>query len=159
MNLTNCSLASSTEELETLFQQAESRRTSHDTARNAASSRSHAFYRFYLASETHTPAQVISTGACIELVDLAGSESNKDSLYHNKTQIDERAKINSSLTALNTCIQKTIQGASYVPFRADKLTQILRPCFARRDVSSAAFPTVVFLACLSPLASDAQQSI
>jgi len=102
---------------------------------------------------------VTGTGACIELVDLAGSESNKDSLYHNKALIDERAKINSSLQALNACIQKTMQGASYVPFRQDKLTQLLRPCFERRDKSLEDAATVLFMACLSPLASDSQQSI
>lgn len=257
LNLMNASVSSSPEELETLFRQAESRRASRDTARNAASSRSHAFYRFYLGNmlqqdlpdnskdikaafkqvfdrhdgliSTEQLAQflknlghrqncacrwgdieldvmfksmhvnadgkvryeefvdwimheqghhstspcpqlnlcnlsgqdgtVFCTGTCVELVDLAGSESNKDSLYHNKTRIDERAKINSSLVALNTCIQKTIQGAAYVPFRADKLTQILRPCFARRGAALATSPTVAFLACLSPLASDTQQSI
>jgi len=102
---------------------------------------------------------VVGTGACIELVDLAGSESNKDSLYHNKLRIDERAKINSSLAALNTCIQKAVQGAVYIPFRADKLTQLLRPCFVRSEAGQGGSPTVLFLACLSPLVSDAQQSI
>lgn len=163
LNLAHSALASSPEELVWLFQEAEKRRASRDTARNAASSRTHAFYRFYLA-EAVLPdllelPEVTGTGACIELVDLAGSESNKDSLYHNKLQIDERAKINSSLAALNTCIRKSVQGAGFVPFRADKLTQLLRPCFLKRCPELDGLATVLFLACLSPLTSDAQQSI
>lgn len=163
LNLAHCALASNPEELVLLFRDAERRRTSRDTDRNAASSRSHAFYRFYLAEAVRPDIlelpEVCSSGACIELVDLAGSESNKDSLYHDKLQIDERAKINSSLGALNTCIQKSVQGAAYVPFRADKLTQILRPCFVKRQSELNGVATVLFLACLSPLASDAQQSV
>eukprot|EP00928_Gymnodinium_smaydae_P088009 TRINITY_DN72171_c0_g1_i1.p1 TRINITY_DN72171_c0_g1~~TRINITY_DN72171_c0_g1_i1.p1 ORF type:complete len:709 (+),score=71.29 TRINITY_DN72171_c0_g1_i1:80-2206(+) len=163
LNLAHCNLASSREELEILFREAESRRASSDTQRNSVSSRTHAFYRFYIAEVTRQdllePPVVLGTGACIELVDLAGSESNKDSMYHNKTLIDERAKINKSLSALNTCIQKSVQGASFVPFRSDKLTQLLRPCFLKRDGDQSKQPSVLFLACLSPLASDAQQSI
>lgn len=158
LNLSHSALASSAEELLRLFDEACKRRESHNTQRNAASSRTHAFYRFHIAEPLH-PEGVTGTGACIELVDLAGSESNKDSLYHNKALIDERAKINSSLQALNACIQKTMQGASYVPFRQDKLTQLLRPCFERRDKSLEDAATVLFMACLSPLASDSQQSI
>jgi len=160
LNLSHCALASSQEELLQFFVDATQRRCSTDTKRNAASSRTHAFYRFHLAEASESGNDcVIGTGACIELVDLAGSESNKDALYHNKARIDERAKINSSLQALNTCIQKTIQGSSFVPFRADKLTQLLRPCFERRDKTLNGVATVLFMACLSPLASDSSQSM
>ncbi|CAK0821873.1 unnamed protein product [Prorocentrum cordatum] len=164
LNVSHCMLASSPEMLEQFFREAAGRRASSDTERNAASSRSHAFYRFYIAEATRSDStvlelpEVLGNGTCVELVDLAGSESNKDCLYHNKLQIKERANINASLQALNSCIQKSAQGASYVPFRADKLTQLLRPCFAKRDTASRV-PTVLFIACLSPLASDAQQSI
>eukprot|EP00930_Biecheleria_cincta_P094348 TRINITY_DN8537_c0_g1_i1.p1 TRINITY_DN8537_c0_g1~~TRINITY_DN8537_c0_g1_i1.p1 ORF type:complete len:792 (+),score=150.28 TRINITY_DN8537_c0_g1_i1:60-2378(+) len=157
----HCVQASSSEELYSLFKQAAQRRAARETGRNAASSRTHAFYRFYLAESSPENADgvVSATGACIELVDLAGSESNKDALYHNKTQIDERAKINSSLQALNTCIQKHVQKSSFVPFRSDKLTQLLKPCFNKRDAALDGVPTVLFMACLSPLASDSQQSM
>eukprot|EP00929_Paragymnodinium_shiwhaense_P112733 TRINITY_DN80_c0_g1_i1.p1 TRINITY_DN80_c0_g1~~TRINITY_DN80_c0_g1_i1.p1 ORF type:complete len:729 (-),score=192.00 TRINITY_DN80_c0_g1_i1:200-2386(-) len=161
LDLSHCSLASSSEELLRLFTQASLRRASGDTRRNAASSRSHAFYRFYMAEPMDGAGDgvVSGTGACVELVDLAGSESNKDALYHDKTLIDERAKINASLGALNTCIQKQAQGSSFVPYRSDKLTQLLRPCFDKRASALGSAPTVLFVACLSPLASDAQQSI
>merc|ERR1711879_749934 len=66
---------------------------------------------------------------------------------------------NSSLTALNTCIQKSVQGSTFVPFRSDKLTQLLRPCFVKHDTVANNSPRVLFLACLSPLASDVQQSV
>eukprot|EP00931_Biecheleriopsis_adriatica_P118275 TRINITY_DN93712_c0_g1_i1.p1 TRINITY_DN93712_c0_g1~~TRINITY_DN93712_c0_g1_i1.p1 ORF type:complete len:778 (+),score=171.09 TRINITY_DN93712_c0_g1_i1:40-2334(+) len=157
----HCVSASSSEDLLCLFKEAEQRRASRETGRNAASSRTHAFYRFYLAEPMpeSTDDTVQATGACVELVDLAGSESNKDALYHNKSQIDERAKINSSLQALNTCIQKHVQKSTFVPFRSDKLTQLLRPCFEKRSDALDGVPTVLFVACLSPLASDTQQSV
>jgi len=164
LNLAHCALASSPEELIYFFQDSERRRASSDTLRNAASSRTHAFYRFHLATAsqqgTLDEPVVFGTGACIELVDLAGSESNKDCLYHDKVLIDERAKINSSLTALSNCIRKCVEGAAYVPFRADKLTQLLRPCFACNSANARCKSTrVLFLACISPLASDTQQTV
>merc|ERR1712107_460217 len=61
--------------------------------------------------------------------------------------------------ALNDCIRKQAKGAAYVPFRADKLTQLLRPCFVRRDEALKSVPTVLFMLCLSPLASDTHQSV
>lgn len=157
----HCVQASCSEELFSLFQNAAQRRAARETGRNAASSRTHAFYRFYIAepSPEHADGTVNATGACVELVDLAGSESNKDALYHNKTMIDERAKINSSLQALNTCIQKLVQKSSFIPFRQDKLTQLLKPCFNKPDAALNGVPTVLFMACLSPLASDSQQSM
>merc|ERR1711918_26048 len=104
-----------------------------DTDRNAASSRSHAFYRMYLVSEDvdaqSGAKRQRKEGACIEMVDLAGSESNKDSLFHDRERVEDAAKINSSLMALNDCIRKQSEGAVFIPFRADKLTLCLRQCF------------------------------
>merc|ERR1712224_641431 len=62
------------------------------------------------------------------------------------------------LMALNDCIRKQSQGAGYVPFRADKLTLLLRPCFMKRLKRYADVPTLLFISCLSPLASDTHQS-
>lgn len=163
LNVQCCTVASSATELVRFFREAERRRLSQDTHRNAASSRTHAFYRFHLAesrsdAESAIEGPLFGTGACIELVDLAGSESNKDSLYHDKVRVDEMAKINHSLSALNDCISKTVKGAAYVPFRADKLTQLLRPCFVGRPGAVEDVPSVLFMACLSPLASDSKPS-
>lgn len=157
-----CVFASSAEELRDLFRSASKRRTAQDTNRNAASSRSHAFYRFYIvdcAPEGELAAGPrTGSGACIELVDLAGSESNKDSLFHDRERVEDAAKINSSLMALNDCIRKQSQGAAFVPFRADKLTQLLRPCFLKRSQQYKDVPSLLFIACLSPLASDVHQT-
>ncbi|CAE8612728.1 unnamed protein product [Polarella glacialis] len=131
LNLKHCVLAAGAEELVARFKEAEQRRTCLDTKRNKASSRSHAFYRFHLAQK-NAKGSITGTGACIELVDLAGSESNKDSLFHDRLRVEDTARINNSLMALNDCIRKQTQGASYVPFRADKLTQLLRPCFVKK---------------------------
>jgi len=158
LNLKHCVLAAGAEELVARFKEAEQRRTCLDTKRNKASSRSHAFYRFHLAQK-NAKGGITGTGACIELVDLAGSESNKDSLFHDRLRVEDTARINNSLMALNDCIRKQTQGASYVPFRADKLTQLLRPCFVKKDAALEGVVTVLFLTCLSPLASDAHQSI
>jgi len=155
LNLDHCIVASSIDELEETFRAAEARRCSKDTHRNAESSRTHAFYRFHIlkSGEGH------ATGSCIQLVDLAGSESNKDCLYHDKQRIDERAQINASLMALCSCIQKHVEGAAYIPFRSSKLTQLLRPCFTKNENVPRGIATVLFLACISPLASDSQQSV
>lgn len=155
LNLEHCAVASSPKKLEQLFRDAESRRCSKDTHRNAESSRTHAFYRFHVLNSGETSG----TGSCVQLVDLAGSESAKDCLYHDKETVDERAQINASLMALCTCIEKHSQGASFVPFRSSKLTQLLRPCFVKNVDVPSGTATVLFLACLSPLASDSQQSM
>jgi len=155
LNLDHCMVASNPEELSRIFRAAEARRSAKDTHRNAESSRTHAFYRFHVLETSLSQA----TGSCVQLVDLAGSESNKDCLYHDKERIDERAQINASLMALCSCIQKHAEGASYIPFRSSKLTQILRPCFVKRADVPSGTATVLFLSCISPLASDSQQSI
>lgn len=157
-----CAVASSADMLIQLFRAAASRRSAQDTDRNAASSRSHAFYRMYLVKEelndgsNHTKYR--KEGTCIEMVDLAGSESNKDTLFHDRERVEDAAKINSSLMALNDCVRKQSQGAGYIPFRADKLTLLLRPCFMKRLKQFKDVPTLLFIACLSPLASDTHQS-
>merc|ERR1712228_1170878 len=144
------------------FRAASSRRSAQDTDRNAASSRSHAFYRMYLVKDEcddlSNQVRYRKEGTCIEMVDLAGSESNKDTLFHDRERVEDAAKINSSLMALNDCVRKQSQGAGYIPFRADKLTLLLRSCFMKRLKQYKDVPTLLFIACLSPLASDMHQS-
>lgn len=153
----NVVVARSAAELRSVFASAAHRRSAQDTGRNAASSRSHAFYRVYVTGVRDGRAADCVAEGCLELVDLAGSENNKDSLYHDRERIDAAARINRSLMALQDCIRRRAEGASFVPYRADKLTLLLRSCFL--DGAAGDKAQVVFLACVSPLASDTKQSL
>jgi kinesin family member 2/24 len=63
------------------------------------------------------------------LVDLAGSERAADCQSNNRQRRLEGAEINKSLLALKECIRAMDNKASHVPFRASKLTMVLRDSF------------------------------
>lgn len=67
------------------------------------------------------------------LVDLAGSERAQDIKSNNRERRVEGAEINKSLLALKECIRALdIQkegDKSHIPFRASKLTMVLRDSF------------------------------
>eukprot|EP00195_Chlamydomonas_chlamydogama_P015896 CAMPEP_0202911688 /NCGR_PEP_ID=MMETSP1392-20130828/55658_1 /ASSEMBLY_ACC=CAM_ASM_000868 /TAXON_ID=225041 /ORGANISM="Chlamydomonas chlamydogama, Strain SAG 11-48b" /LENGTH=340 /DNA_ID=CAMNT_0049602299 /DNA_START=141 /DNA_END=1159 /DNA_ORIENTATION=+ len=95
------------------------------TARNADSSRSHAFYHLttYMrgASEDSGPRP-----GSLVFVDLAGSERVADSFHHNAEQQAQSTEINASLSVLKDCFRLKSQGAKYVPYRESILTTLLR---------------------------------
>lgn len=88
-NISSVDLASPSDLLRAL-EQATSRRQTHETTRNDASSRSHAFYwiRFSLSARPDGK---------LTLIDLAGSERSLDSMYHAAEQRKQGAQINASL--------------------------------------------------------------
>lgn len=97
-------------------------RSSSSTAKNADSSRSHAFYQL-----------INSAGGMVMFVDLAGSERATDSLSHNAEQQKQSAEINASLSALKECFRvKSLQAANQlppdarIPYRDSLLTKLLR---------------------------------
>jgi kinesin family protein 2/24 len=67
----------------------------------------------------------------------------------------EGAEINKSLLALKECIRAMDTGAPHVPFRASKLTLVLRDSFLSRQRSTR----VIMIACVSPGSSSSDHSI
>lgn len=125
-------------------------RTTHATAINRDSSRSHAIcavcVRLPGAGAAH---------AKITLVDLAGSERAADSKSTIRQRRVEGAQINKSLLALKECIRAMGQPReAHIPFRASKLTLVLRDAFASKSPSRT-----VMIACISPGISSADHSV
>ena len=90
----------------------------------------------------------------LSLVDLAGSERGSDTKSHNRQRRTESSEINTSLLALKECVRALDNGSSkHVPYRASKLTLILKDCFT----SSLARTTMI--ATVSPGASSADHTI
>lgn len=124
-------------------------RTTHATEANDTSSRSHAICQILLRDK--------ATGTLsgkMSLVDLAGSERGTDTNQHNSQRRTESAEINTSLLALKECIRALDkQGNNHVPYRASKLTLILKDCFT----SSQARTTMI--ATMSPGTSSADHTL
>ncbi|ORX89806.1 kinesin-domain-containing protein, partial [Basidiobolus meristosporus CBS 931.73] len=103
-------------------------RTTASTEANATSSRSHAIFQIVLYKPGNSAVGKFS------LIDLAGSEKASESGATSKQAQFEGAEINKSLLALKECIRAlSINGDSkngYIPFRASKLTQVLRDALA-----------------------------
>merc|ERR1719265_483191 len=91
----------------------------------------------------------------ITLVDLAGSERAGESKSSIRQRRVEGAQINRSLLALKECIRAmTHPKEGHVPYRASKLTLVLRDAFVARGPSMT-----IMIACVSPGISDANHSI
>mmetsp|Transcript_18912 Transcript_18912/g.41276 ORF Transcript_18912/g.41276 Transcript_18912/m.41276 type:complete len:830 (-) Transcript_18912:80-2569(-) len=126
-------------------------RTTHATAINRDSSRSHAVCSVFL--------RMASSGGNIHgkvtLVDLAGSERAADSKSTIRQRRVEGAQINKSLLALKECIRAMGDPReAHVPFRASKLTLVLRDAFVSRCPSKT-----VMIACISPGTNSADHSV
>jgi kinesin family protein 2/24 len=90
------------------------------------------------------------------LVDLAGSERGNDTKSHNSQRRNESAEINTSLLALKECIRAlgvNRGGMTHVPYRASKLTLLLKDCFTSSQAKTTMIATV------SPGASSADHTI
>jgi kinesin family protein 2/24 len=88
------------------------------------------------------------------LVDLAGSERAADCQSNNRQRRLEGAEINKSLLALKECIRGLDSKSSHVPFRASKLTMVLRDSFTSSQQSK-----IVMIACINPGSSSADHTI
>ncbi|XP_072173308.1 kinesin-like protein KIF2A [Diadema setosum] len=99
-------------------------RTSGQTSANQHSSRSHAVFQIILRKKTSGRLH-----GKFSLIDLAGNERGKDTQSSNRQTRMEGAEINKSLLALKECIRSLGRDAAHVPFRASKLTQVLRDSF------------------------------
>merc|ERR1719347_1452084 len=100
-------------------------RTSGQTSANANSSRSHAVFQIVLRVNTkRRPLH-----GKFSLIDLAGNERGADTNSANRQTRMEGAEINKSLLALKECIRALGRKGAHLPFRASKLTQVLRDSF------------------------------
>ncbi|XP_032796177.2 LOW QUALITY PROTEIN: kinesin-like protein KIF2A [Daphnia magna] len=114
----------SVEEVLKLIQHGNGVRTSGSTSANAHSSRSHAVFQVILRPRASTRLH-----GKFSLVDLAGNERGADTSSANRQTRMEGAEINKSLLALKECIRALGRKGAHLPFRASKLTQVLRDSF------------------------------
>jgi kinesin family protein 2/24 len=125
-----------------------SERTTHSTAANDTSSRSHAIAIIKVKdSESKTIGKLL-------IVDLAGSERAQDTQSNNRQRRLEGAEINKSLLGLKECIRALDSNQGHVPFRASKLTMVLRDSFLNPQSSK-----IVMIACINPGSSSADHTI
>uniref|UniRef100_A0A4W3HNW1 Kinesin-like protein n=1 Tax=Callorhinchus milii TaxID=7868 RepID=A0A4W3HNW1_CALMI len=99
-----------------------SHRTSGQTSVNNNSSRSHAVFQIILRRHKKLHGQ-------FSLIDLAGNERGADTSSADRQTRMEGAEINKSLLALKECIRALGHNNIYTPFRASKLTLVLRDSF------------------------------
>lgn len=130
------------------------RRTTSQTVQNETSSRSHALLRLTWRHDREVPGQL----SRLWIVDLAGVEKAADSLADSRPRRLEGADINQSMLALKECLRAMrSQPRGRVPFRASRLTLLLKDAFYQRSNDCA--PTtqrVVMLCCLAPCAHQTE---
>lgn len=107
-----------------LIQHGNNARTSGQTSANSNSSRSHAVFQLTLRA-----AGSARIHGKFSLIDLAGNERGADTSSANRQTRMEGAEINKSLLALKECIRALGRKGAHLPFRASKLTQVLRDSF------------------------------
>ncbi|KAJ1444753.1 P-loop containing nucleoside triphosphate hydrolase protein [Pelagophyceae sp. CCMP2097] len=112
-------------------------RTTQRTEANDTSSRSHAVCQISILDRAS--GRLVGK---LTLVDLAGSERGQDTRSHSRQLRTESAEINKSLLALKECIRGLASGDLHVPFRASKLTMVLRDSFVRPHCKVAMIATV-----------------
>ena len=98
-------------------------RTSGKTAVNQQSSRSHAVFQIILRRQNGRLHGKLS------LIDLAGNERGADTANSDRQTRMEGAEINKSLLALKECIRALGRRGAHLPFRASKLTLVLKDSF------------------------------
>lgn len=113
------------EDVLNLIQMGNNIRTSGQTSANNHSSRSHAVFQLQL-KQRKVPHRMRGK---FSLIDLAGNERGADTSSSDRTVRMEGAEINKSLLALKECIRALGRKGSHLPFRASKLTQVLRDSF------------------------------
>lgn len=131
--------ASSADELLELVQRGEHARATSANAVHDDSSRSHALLRVTLYAGGNSGGAAL---ARLSMVDLAGSERASDTQSDKKSTRMEGAEINKSLLALKECIRALDRGATHIPFRQSKLTQLLRDSFLSQNSKTIMIATV-----------------
>jgi kinesin family protein 2/24 len=132
----------SVESLQSIIDSGNSNRTTHATESNDESSRSHAICQISLRNGSN--GKEIGR---LSLIDLAGSERGADTKSHNRQRRMEGAEINKSLLALKECIRALDSNNGHIPYRASKLTLVLKDSFTRPKSRTVMIATVSPAAC------------
>ena len=147
--------AETQEDMRLIIEKANSIRTTHNTVTNETSSRSHAICNIVIREKGSKEFGKLS------LVDLAGSERAEETQSNNRTRRAEGAEINKSLLALKECIRalqaRKASGNNdiHVPFRASKLTHVLRDSFVSKSDKSR----IIMISCINPSFIHSNHSI
>ncbi|KAJ7317899.1 hypothetical protein JRQ81_004061 [Phrynocephalus forsythii] len=126
---------SCTEDVMRLIEAGNRCRTSGQTSANSHSSRSHAVFQIILKRKD-------SLYGKFSLVDLAGNERGADTSRADRRTRLEGAEINKSLLALKECIRALGRNKGHTPFRACKLTQVLRDSFIGENSCTCMIATI-----------------
>ncbi|GAB5359119.1 hypothetical protein AAMO2058_000517300 [Amorphochlora amoebiformis] len=119
------------------------------TSANERSSRSHGIFQIFI----RIPGRRIKKlHGKLSLIDLAGSERGKDTAHADRRRRIEGAEINKSLLALKECIRAMSDKKGHLPFRASKLTQVLKDSFVGGS-------RTVMIACISPSGANTEHSM
>jgi kinesin family protein 2/24 len=137
----------SIEEMLELVEAGNRERTTHATEVNDESSRSHGICQLALRDPRGKLYGKLS------LIDLAGSERGADTKSHNQQRRLESAEINKSLLALKECIRALDGSSAHVPYRASKLTLVLKDSFTMANART------VMIATASPAASSSDHTL
>ncbi|CAI5650633.1 unnamed protein product [Oreochromis niloticus] len=124
-----------TEDVLKLIEVGNSCRTSGQTSANAHSSRSHAVFQIILRRKGKMHGK-------FSLIDLAGNERGVDTSSADRQTRLEGAEINKSLLALKGCIRALGRNKPHTPFRASKLTQVLRDSFIGENSHTCMIATI-----------------
>eukprot|EP00064_Thunnus_orientalis_P014096 superscaffoldBa00002405_g14137 len=135
-----------TEDVLKLIEVGNSCRTSGQTSANAHSSRSHAVFQIILRRRGKMHGK-------FSLIDLAGNERGADTSSADRQTRLEGAEINKSLLALKAaadgvlvslqeCIRALGRNKPHTPFRASKLTQVLRDSFIGENSRTCMIATI-----------------
>ncbi|XP_019722629.1 kinesin-like protein KIF2A isoform X4 [Hippocampus comes] len=124
-----------TEDVLKLIEVGNSCRTSGQTSANAHSSRSHAVFQIILRRKGKLHGK-------FSLIDLAGNERGADTSSADRQTRLEGAEINKSLLALKECIRALGRNKPHTPFRASKLTQVLRDSFIGENSRTCMIATI-----------------
>lgn len=138
--------ADDVEALHNIIETGNRNRTTHATESNEESSRSHAICQIALQQGGRLIGR-------FSLIDLAGSERGADTKSHNRQRRMEGAEINKSLLALKECIRALDSASSHVPYRASKLTLVLKDSFTNKKSRT------VMIVNVSPAASSADHTL
>ena len=138
-------IAESPEIMHRIIDSANAIRTTHNTVTNETSSRSHAICNIVVKLKGSEEEY-----GKLSLVDLAGSERAQETKCNDKERRAEGAEINKSLLALKECIraldEKKTNPDQHVPFRASKLTHVLRDSFVSKSDKSR----IIMISCVTP---------
>jgi len=118
------------------------------TSANERSSRSHGVFQFILRTPGKYKNKLFGK---LSLIDLAGSERGKDTAHADRRTRIEGAEINKSLLALKECIRALSNKNSHTPFRASKLTQVLKDSFTGKSRTA-------MIATISPADNNAEHT-